>query len=94
MIGGIARGMVVGFVIYLVSIFFYGGSVAHPLLAIIFALLISGIFSLLGVVAGLWAEKFDHVSIFSNFFITPLTFLSGVFYSVRGLPGVGVRFII
>ncbi|WP_245579434.1 ABC transporter permease [Halonatronum saccharophilum] len=88
MIGGIARGMLVGFVIYLVSIFFYGGSVAYPFLAIIFALIISGIFSLLGIIAGLWAEKFDHVSIFSNFFITPLTFLSGVFYSVRGLPGI------
>jgi ABC-2 type transport system permease protein len=57
-------------------------------LAVLFAVLVSSIFSLFGIVAGLWAEKFDHVSIFSNFFITPLTFLSGVFYSVKGLPGI------
>lgn len=88
MIGGIVRGLVVGTVIYLISIFFYGGMVVHPLLAVVFALLTSGIFSLLGIIAGLWAEKFDHVSIFSNFFITPLTFLSGVFYSVKSLPGI------
>ncbi|OCL28544.1 metal-dependent hydrolase [Orenia metallireducens] len=88
MIGGIVRGMLVGSVIYLVSILFYGGEVAHPLLAILFAFMVSAIFSLLGIIAGLWAEKFDHVSIFSNFFITPLTFLSGVFYSVKGLPGI------
>lgn len=91
MIGGIVRGMVVASAIYLLSILFYGGQVAHPLLAILFAFLISAIFSLLGIIAGLWAEKFDHVSIFSNFFITPLTFLSGVFYSVKGLPGIWTK---
>jgi len=88
MIGGMVRGLLVGTVTYLVSIYFYGGAVAHPLLAGFFAILVSSIFSLFGIVAGLWAEKFDHVSIFSNFFITPLTFLSGVFYSVKGLPGI------
>ncbi|GAB6099594.1 ABC transporter permease [Halanaerocella petrolearia] len=88
MIGGIARGVAVGIVIYFISIFFYGGVVYSVGLLIIFVLLVAGIFSLLGIIAGLWAEKFDHVSIFSNFFITPLTFLSGVFYSVKRLPGI------
>ncbi|KXS48952.1 ABC-2 type transport system permease protein [Halanaerobium congolense] len=88
MIGGMVRGLLVGTVTYLVSIYFYGGAVAHPFLALFFAVLVSSIFSLFGIIAGLWAEKFDHVSIFSNFFITPLTFLSGVFYSVKGLPGI------
>jgi ABC-2 type transport system permease protein len=88
MIGGMVRGLVVGSVTYLVATFFYGGAVAYPFLALFFAILVSSIFSLFGIVAGLWAEKFDHVSIFSNFFITPLTFLSGVFYSVKGLPGI------
>src|SRR6056297_3081497 len=88
MIGGMVRGIVVGSVTYLVATFFYGGAVAHPLLAVFFAILVSSIFSLFGIIAGLWAEKFDHVSIFSNFFITPLTFLSGVFYSVKKLPGI------
>ena len=88
MIGGMVRGLLVGSVTYLVSIYFYGGTIAYPLLAILFAVLVSSIFSLFGIIAGLWAEKFDHVSIFSNFFITPLTFLSGVFYSVKKLPGI------
>ncbi|WP_280956789.1 ABC transporter permease [Acetohalobium arabaticum] len=88
MIGGIARGLAVGIAIYLVSILFYGGTVAHPLLLLLAGTIVAGVFSLLGIVAGLWAEKFDHVSIFSNFFITPLTFLSGVFYSVESLPGI------
>jgi ABC-2 type transport system permease protein len=86
MVGGIVRGVLVGLVIYVVSIFFYGGQVAHPFAALTVAFLISATFSLLGVLAGLWAEKFDHVSIFSHFFITPLTFLSGIFYSVKNLP--------
>ncbi|SDC62237.1 MULTISPECIES: ABC transporter permease [unclassified Candidatus Frackibacter] len=88
MIGGIARGLAVGTSIYLVSILFASGQIANPLLLLFTATLVAGIFSLLGLIAGLWAEKFDHVSIFSNFFITPLTFLSGVFYSVKSLPGI------
>jgi ABC-2 type transport system permease protein len=88
MIGGVARGVIVGFAIYLVAVFFYGGYVYAPLALVFFVFLVSGVFSLFGIIAGLWAEKFDHVSIFSNFFITPLTFLSGVFYSVTRLPGI------
>ena len=88
MIGGIARGLVVGLAIYIIATFFYSGAVYSVGLLILFSFLISGVFSLFGIIAGLWAEKFDHISIFSNFFITPLTFLSGVFYSVKNLPGV------
>ncbi|MGM0501079.1 MAG: ABC transporter permease [Bacillota bacterium] len=88
MIGGIARGLAVGSAIYLVATFFYSGGVYSLTLLFLFSLLISGVFSLFGIIAGLWAEKFDHISIFSNFFITPLTFLSGVFYSVKNLPGM------
>ena len=91
MIGGIARGLAVGLAIYLVSIFFAGAAIAHPVLLLLSGTIIAGIFSLLGIVAGLWAKKFDHISIFTNFFITPLTFLSGVFYSVSSLPGVWSR---
>ena len=88
MIGGIARGLVVGLSIYIIATFFYSGAVYSVGLLILFSFLISGVFSLFGIIAGLWAEKFDHISIFSNFFITPLTFLSGVFYSVKNLPGI------
>jgi ABC-2 type transport system permease protein len=88
MIGGMARGLAVATSIYLVSILFAGGAIANPLFLLLTSTIVAGIFSLLGLVAGLWSEKFDHVSIFSNFFITPLTFLSGVFYSVKSLPGI------
>ncbi|MGM0444691.1 MAG: ABC transporter permease [Fibrobacterota bacterium] len=88
MTGGIVRGMVVGSVIYGVSTLFYGGAVAHPVMAVGVAFAVSAVFSMLGIIAGLWAEKFDHISIFSNFFITPLTFLSGIFYSAHSLPGI------
>jgi ABC-2 type transport system permease protein len=88
MIGGIVRGLIVGLAIYIVATFFYSGAIYSVGLLFLFSLLVSGVFSLFGIIAGLWAEKFDHISIFSNFFITPLTFLSGVFYSVKNLPGI------
>ncbi|AGB42436.1 ABC-type polysaccharide/polyol phosphate export systems, permease component [Halobacteroides halobius DSM 5150] len=88
MAGGIARGIVVAISIYVISIFFYGGAIYSVGLLTLVVLLVASVFSLLGIIAGLWAESFDQVSIFSNFFITPLTFLSGVFYSVKNLPGI------
>src|SRR6056297_480200 len=83
MIGGMVRGLLVGSVTYLVSIYFYGGAVAHPLLAVLFAVLVSSIFSLFGIIAGLWAEKFDHVSIFFNFFFNTLTIFGCGFLFVK-----------
>jgi ABC-2 type transport system permease protein len=59
---------------------------AHPLWAIAFAILGSGILGTLGVIAGIWADKFDELAAFQNFLIVPLTFLSGVFYSIHSLP--------
>jgi ABC-2 type transport system permease protein len=58
----------------------------HPFWALAFALLGSAILGTLGLVAGIWAEKFDQLAAFQNFFIVPLTFLSGVFYSIHSLP--------
>src|SRR5574337_1431179 len=60
----------------------------HPLWAAAFALLGSAILGTMGVIAGLWAEKFDQLAAFQNFAIVPMTFLSGVFYSVNSLPPV------
>ena len=59
---------------------------AEPAWALVFALLGAGMLGTLGLIAGLWAEKFDQVAAFQNFLIMPLTFLSGVFYSVHSLP--------
>jgi ABC-2 type transport system permease protein len=53
----------------------------------VFAMLGAGLLGSLGVIAGLWAEKFDQMAAFQNFIIMPMTFLSGVFYSIHSLPG-------
>jgi ABC-2 type transport system permease protein len=58
----------------------------HPLWAAAFAVLGGGILGALGLIAGIWADKFDQLAAFQNFVIVPLTFLSGVFYSVHSLP--------
>jgi ABC-2 type transport system permease protein len=61
--------------------------VAEPWWIFVFALLGAGMLGTLGLIAGLWAERFDQMAAFQNFVILPMTFLSGVFYSVRSLPG-------
>ena len=61
-------------------------SIAHPLWALAFAVLGSAILGTLGVIAGISADKFDELAAFQNFLIMPLTFLSGVFYSIHSLP--------
>jgi ABC-2 type transport system permease protein len=82
----IIRGMVVGLTIYLVAIFFIDLPVAHPCFILAFAFFGSGILGAFGIIAGLWAEKFDQMAAFQNFVIMPLSFLSGVFYSIHSLP--------
>ncbi|MFC6442037.1 MULTISPECIES: ABC transporter permease [Paenalcaligenes] len=82
----IIRGLTVGICVWLVSLFFVRLPVAHPLWVISFAVLSCGIMGSLGVIAGLWSEKFDQLAAFQNFLIMPATFLSGVFYSIHSLP--------
>jgi len=87
-LGAMVRGLVVGAGVFVVTVAFNPGllSMPHPLWAVGFALLGSAILSILGLLAGLMAEKFDQLSAFQNFIIMPLTFLSGVFYSIHSLP--------
>jgi len=80
------RGLAVGSGVLLITVWFAPLSFASPLWIVLFAALGSGILASLGMIAGLWAEKFDQMAAFQNFFIMPLTFLSGVFYSVHSLP--------
>jgi ABC-2 type transport system permease protein len=80
------RGMVVGLGIYLVSILFVDLPLAQPWLIVAFAVLGSALMGTFGVIAGIWADKFDQMAAFQNFIIMPLTFLSGVFYSIHSLP--------
>lgn len=80
------RGLVVGAGVLLVTVTFADVPVRFPLWILAFALLGSGIMGTLGIVAGIWADKFDQLAAFQNFIIIPLTFLAGVFYSVHSLP--------
>ena len=80
------RGMVVGLGVLLVTAGFANVPLQHPLWALAFAILGGGIMAALGVIAGIWADKFDQLAGFQNFIIIPLTFLAGVFYSVHSLP--------
>jgi ABC-2 type transport system permease protein len=84
----IVRGLVVGAGVLLVSLLFAVPPLAQPLWAIMFALLGAGLMGALGVVAGLWSEKFDQMAAFQNFVVMPMTFLSGVFYSIHSLPPI------
>lgn len=82
----IIRGLVVGACVWLVALLFVDLPVAHPLLILAFAILGGGLLGALGIIAGIWAEKFDQMAAFQNFIIMPLSFLSGVFYSIHSLP--------
>ncbi|HKJ88360.1 MAG TPA: ABC transporter permease [Gammaproteobacteria bacterium] len=81
------RGLLVGVSIYVVSLFFVDLPLTHPGAIFLFALLASSVMGAFGVIAGIWAEKFDQIAAFTNFFVMPLSFLSGVFYSINDLPG-------
>jgi ABC-2 type transport system permease protein len=82
------RGLVVGAGVFAVTLFFAPSLLAmpHPFWAFAFALLGSAILGTLGLIAGISANKFDQLAAFQNFLIMPLTFLSGVFYSIHSLP--------
>ena len=81
-----ARGVMVGIGVFIVTVIFGQPGFAQPLWIIVFALLGSAMMGALGLIAGLWAEKFDQMAAFQNFIIMPMTFLSGVFYSIHSLP--------
>ena len=87
-LGAMVRGLVVGLGVFVVTLLMAPGpfSMAHPWWALAFAMLGSGILGTLGIIAGIWADKFDELAAFQNFLIVPLTFLSGVFYSIHSLP--------
>ncbi|MBM3350785.1 MAG: ABC transporter permease [Betaproteobacteria bacterium] len=80
------RGLMVGIVIYVVALFFVDLPVANGAWILTFAFLGSALLGTFGIIAGIWAEKFDQMAAFQNFVIMPLTFLSGVFYSIHSLP--------
>jgi ABC-2 type transport system permease protein len=85
-LASMVRGLVVGSGVLLVTVWFVDLRLAAPLWVFAFALLGAAILGALGLIAGIWADKFDQIAAFQNFVILPLTFLSGVFYSIHSLP--------
>ncbi|MBS0497545.1 MAG: ABC transporter permease [Gammaproteobacteria bacterium] len=90
-IASIVRGLLVGLGVYLVTLVFFDIPLMLPVWSILFVVLGSAILGALGLIAGIWADKFDQLAAFQNFIILPLTFLSGVFYTIHSLP-VGWQF--
>ena len=84
--GGIARGLVVALAIGVALWLGLGLVPAHPVWTLIFILLGAALLAALGLLAGLYANKFDQMAAITNFIVTPLAFLSGTFYSVEALP--------
>jgi len=84
----ILRGLVVGLSIYLVALCFVDLPIVYVGWVVTFAILGSALLGTFGIIAGIWADRFDQMAAFQNFVIMPLTFLSGVFYSIHSLPPV------
>ncbi len=82
----VARGLLVGTGVFIATAFFAAPSFVAPGWILVFAVLGAAMLGALGLIAGLWAEKFDQMAAFQNFIIMPMTFLSGVFYSIHSLP--------
>jgi len=90
-LASVARGLMVGIGVLLATLWFADLQMAAPLWVLAFAVLGGAILGALGMIAGLWSEKFDQLAAFQNFLIMPLTMLSGVFYSIHSLPAFWQR---
>lgn len=84
--GGVSRGILVGFVTAIGMAVFVTFPISHPFFIVFHAIMASMMLSLLGIIGGLWSEKFDHIAAVTNFVIMPFSFLSGTFYSISRLP--------
>ena len=86
LLAAMLRGILVGVGVAVVGLGFTDLHIAHPFWLVAYLLAASAVFGCIGILAGIWADKFDHLSGVQNFVIMPLTFLSGVFYSIHSLP--------
>jgi ABC-2 type transport system permease protein len=82
----VLRGLAVGLGVFVITGWMVNITFVHPLWILVFALMGAAMMGALGIIAGLWADKFDQMAAFQNFIIMPMTFLSGVFYSIHSLP--------
>ena len=86
--GGVTRGIAVGFCVALAMSFFIPGNLHNVAFIAFHGFMASLMLSLLGLMGGIWSEKFDHIAAVTNFVVTPLSFLSGTFYSIQQLPEI------
>jgi ABC-2 type transport system permease protein len=86
LLAAVGRGVVVGSGVLLATLWFVDLPLAQPLWILLFGIVSSGVMGALGIVAGIQSDKIDQLAAFTNFIILPLTFLSGVFYSIHSLP--------
>ncbi len=84
--GGVTRGVLVGIVVSIAVFLFIPFSIAHVGLAIFYLVASSLMLALIGLLTGIWSQSFDQLSAITNYVVTPLSFLSGTFYSIRQLP--------
>ncbi len=87
--GGVTRGLLVGIIVTIISLFFTDIHIAHPVITVSIILLSAILFALGGFINALYANSFDQISIVPTFILTPLTYLGGVFYSISLLPEIG-----
>jgi ABC-2 type transport system permease protein len=85
-LASVFRGVVVGFGVFLITAWYGLPAIEYPLWILTFAFLGAAILGSLGLIAGIWADKYDQLAAFQNFVIMPATMLSGVFYSIHSLP--------
>jgi len=86
LIASIVRGVFVGICIYLFALLFVDLPMLHPWIIFGFAMIGGALLGTFGIIAGIWSNRFDQMAAFQNFVIMPLSFLSGVFYSIHSLP--------
>ena len=87
-LAAVFRGVVVGLGVLLITLFFDVPTMQNPVWILLFAFMGAAILGGLGLIAGIWADKFDQLAAFQNFLIMPATMLSGVFYSIHSLPEI------
>jgi ABC-2 type transport system permease protein len=88
MLGGTLRGILVGICVILIALLFTRIPVQHPLIIITMSIMAAAVFSLGGIINGIFAKRFDDIAFIPTFVLTPLTYLGGVFYSIQQLPSV------
>lgn len=86
----VTRAILIAFLILGVGLIFDAVSLANPLLFVFYIACISAIFAMLGIIVALWAENFEQLQVLNTFVITPLTYLGGIFYSIKFLPDLAV----